>query len=60
MWSRGGHVPLRIEGNETRVLHRVAWGCKTPLSGGETQACDRYTGRGGTDTGNRLFGTEES
>jgi len=25
-WSRGGHVPLRIEGNETRVLHHVDTG----------------------------------
>ena len=23
IWTRGGHVPLRIEGNETLVLHRV-------------------------------------
>jgi len=26
IWSRGGHVPLTIEGNEPRVLHRVAEG----------------------------------
>ena len=26
VWSRGGHVPLRIEGNETLVLHRVGAG----------------------------------
>ena len=24
IWSLGGHVPLRIEENETRVLYRVA------------------------------------
>ena len=34
MWYKFGHVPLRIEGNETRVLHRAARGtrdtcCKT-------------------------------
>ena len=23
IWSRGGHIPLGIEGNETLVLHRV-------------------------------------
>ena len=23
IWPRGGHVPLRIEGNESLVLHRV-------------------------------------
>ena len=23
IWSRGGHVPLRIEGNETLEAHRV-------------------------------------
>jgi len=23
MWCKFGHVPLKIEGNETRVVHRV-------------------------------------
>ena len=31
IWSRGGHVPLIIEGNETLVLHRVARECENML-----------------------------